>query len=312
MKLSTFLLVSSTLTAFAANSILCRQALMSGSIGPVAFTSIRLGSGILALLPIVLFRRASWRSAGTASNDASDPLRIKASNIWPAVALFSYAIFFSLAYVRLSAAVGALILFPTVQITMIGGSLLQGNKITLLQWVGVVISFMGMLYLLSPGLSAPPVLGTALMIISGSSWGVYSLLGKHQPRPILSTARNFLFSLPAVLVIAAFAMGRWFQNSQTQLTTNGVLLAVISGAVASGIGYILWYLTLRRISMTVASVSQLFVPILVAAGGVIFLDEHLTNRLTVSAILILGGIMLTMVRKKAPGPSADRSLVESG
>jgi drug/metabolite transporter (DMT)-like permease len=223
------------------------------------------------------------------------------------MALFGYAIFFSLAYVRLSAAVGALILFPTVQITMIGGSLLQGNRVTVLQWIGVVISFLGLLYLLSPGLSAPPIIGTAMMIISGASWGVYSLLGKHQERPILSTARNFLFTLPAVVVIAAFAVGPWLQTGRTQLTVHGVVLAVISGAVTSGIGYILWYLTVRRISTTVASVSQLIVPILVAAGGVIFLHEHLTGRLVVSAILIIGGIVLTIVKKRATGPSTDRS-----
>jgi len=281
-----------TLAAFAANSLLCRQALNSGSIGPVEFTTIRLGSGIIALLPVIFL---SHRKIG--AGEWHD-LSFAFSNIKSSLALFSYALFFSLAYIQLDAGIGALILFASVQITMIGISLTQGNKITALEWMGIFISFMGLIYLLLPGLTAPPPLGTFMMILSGISWGVYSLLGRNQARPIFATARNFLFCLPGVLILAAYVLADIIRNGNHRIETEGIILAVISGAFTSGMGYVLWYLTVRRISTTLASVSQLAVPIFTAVGGVLLLGEILTLRLIFASIMIIGGIAISTVYKK--------------
>jgi drug/metabolite transporter (DMT)-like permease len=298
MKISTLFLMLFTLVAFAANSILCRQALMTGSIGPVEFTAVRLGSGIIALLPVVLFHKSLFRSSSTESSDGSVLLRVRISNSWQAMALFAYAIFFSLAYVQLDAGTGALILFASVQISMIGISIIGGNRVALFEWIGLVISFSGLFYLLLPGLSAPPLVGTTLMIASGASWGVYSLLGQNQSRPILSTARNFLFCLPGVIILGLIVMENMSGQERAVLSSDGILLAVISGAVASGMGYVLWYMTVRRISTTVAAVSQLVVPIFAAIGGIIFLNEILSLRLVVASILIISGILMAILGRR--------------
>lgn len=307
MRISTVLLMFFTLVAFAANSILCRQALMSGSIGPVEFTFIRLASGTIALLPLIIFRSHRLLRESTESSDEQDLLKIRMRGIWPAIALFGYALSFSLAYVQLDAGVGALILFASVQITMMGVSIIQGNKVTPPELAGFVISFAGLVYLLSPGLSAPPALGTSLMIVAGVSWGMYSLLGKNQSRPILSTARNFLFCLPGVLVLGLIMAVDAARYGNLRMNTDGIMLALISGAVASGMGYILWYLSVRRITTTVASISQLVVPIIAAAGGILFLNENLNLRLVIASIMIISGISLTILSKKSDGTAAQLS-----
>jgi drug/metabolite transporter (DMT)-like permease len=311
MKLSTALLLLFTLVAFAANSILCRLALISGSIGPVQFTAVRLGSGIVMLLPVFLFHNRTFRLSQSQPSDEPELFRLRLTNIGPAIALFSYAVFFSLAYVQLPVAVGALILFPSVQITMLGGAIIKGENVTTLEWTGIVISLAGLLYLMSPGLSAPPFLGTVLMIFSGVSWGVYSLLGKNQPRPILSTARNFLFCLPGVVILGLITMVTALPGGGFEISPKGILLGVMSGAIASAMGYVLWYLTLRRITTTAASVSQLAVPILAASGGIVFLNESLSLRLMIASALIVGGIVLTIVNRKVPESSGDRSRTKS-
>jgi drug/metabolite transporter (DMT)-like permease len=300
MRISTLLLAFFTLVAFAANSILCRLAMMSGSIGPIEFTFIRLASGTIALLPLIIFRKHWFRRELTESSGGQDLLKIRLSGFWPAIALFGYALSFSLAYVQLDAGVGALILFASVQMTMMGVSMIQGNKVTPPEWAGFVISFAGLIYLLLPGLSAPPALGTILMIVSGVSWGMYSLLGKNQAQPILSTARNFLFSLPGVMILGLIMTGNIIRHGSPQMDADGITLALISGAIASGMGYILWYLTVRRITTTVASISQLTVPILAAIGGIIFLNETLNLRLVVASIMIISGILLTILSKRPP------------
>jgi len=294
MRLSTFFLALTTLVAFAANSILCRLALVSNSIGPVEFTSARLASGIIILLPLILFRKHLF---GKSDLTGKQPnlLEVKLHNFRPSLALFGYALLFSLAYVQLDAGVGALILFASVQITMIGVSILQGNRITPVEWIGVLISLSGLVYLLLPGLTAPPAVGTALMIGSGVSWGLYSLFGKNQPEPILSTARNFLFCLPGVVILGLVILLNATSNGQLNIESNGLLLATLSGAVASGPGYVLWYLTVRRITTTAASVSQLVVPIIAAVGGILFLDESLTLRLVIASVLLIGGIVITIL-----------------
>jgi len=309
MRLSTLLLAILTLTAFAANSIFCRLALISGSIGPVEFTAIRLVSGMIALLPLILFRKRLFRQAVVESAAGRDLLKFRLRNFWPAAALFGYALTFSLAYVQLDAGVGALILFASVQISMVGISIIHGNKVTPFEWSGFVISFLGLIYLLSPGLSAPPALGTFLMIIAGISWGVYSLLGKNQNSPTLSTARNFLFCLPGVLILCFIAASSMVLHGNPRMNTDGIVLALISGAVTSGLGYVLWYLTVSRITITAASISQLVVPIIAAIGGIIFLNENLSLRLIAASFMIIGGIMITILSKRPAKSPVVRSQI---
>lgn len=289
--ISTLFLAFFTLVAFAANSILCRMVLLSGSMGAVEFTFVRLLAGIIVLMPLIIFHRNFFST----KSDEHPPLSISIPNFLPALALFGYALFFSLAYLKLEAGSGALILFASVQITMIGVSILEGNRVSSLEWTGILISFAGLVYLMSPGLSAPSTIAATLMIASGVCWGFYSLLGRNQPRPILTTARNFLFCLPGVVILGLIMIVGYSQEQSFQVNSNGLLLAILSGAVASGMGYVLWYLTVRRITTTIASVAQLAVPVLVAIGGILLLDESLTLRLIISSIMIIGGIMITIL-----------------
>lgn len=267
------------LIAFAANSLLCRAALLkAGVIDPASFTSIRLVSGAVTLAVIAVIRtgspavmRGSWRSA---------------------VALYLYAIFFSIAYVRLTTATGALVLFGAVQITMIGAALRGGDSLRFRQWGGVLIAFAGLLVLCAPGLRAPDPFSALLMATAGLSWGVYSLRGRGSEDPLGDTAGNFCRAVPLALVTSLVMF------SSAAVTTTGVMLAVLSGAIASGIGYSIWYLVLPRIPRTFASVVQLLVPVIAATGGLLFLREPLTTRLVVAAVATLGGIGLTIVKRK--------------
>lgn len=271
----TILLTLLTLFAFAANSILCRMALKDGLIDPVSFTQLRLFSGALVLAPFLIGRRAHvW------------PLRVGG---WkPAFALFVYALAFSLAYVALEAAAGALILFAMVQTSMIGLGLIAGARPRAVEWAGLAVALAGLVYLLAPGLSAPPVGGAALMAVAGVAWGVYSVLGKNEADSVTSTARNFVLTLP-------FAALLFFAGpSSPHATLEGVALAVISGAIASGLGYVVWYSALKGLTNMAASAVQLAVPIVAAAGGVVLLGEAITLRLLIASLLILGGIFVTM------------------
>lgn len=264
--------------AFAANSVLCRMALKGTSLTPQEFTAIRLISGSLILFPIILWKRKQIDF---------EPLKTFVKGI----PLFTYALFFSLAYTQIGAGVGALILFASVQITMVGISIYQGNRLNKIEWCGFLLAFGGLIYLLFPGLSSPPIMSATLMLVSGISWGIYSLLGKGVKDPIIATAKNFLVAglLSCFLII--------FTKFNIDYTGEGFLLAVVSGAVTSGLGYVLWYLTLRDITTTVASIVQLSVPIIAAFGGVLFISESLSIRLAVSTIIIFGGIFLTIKGK---------------
>ena len=265
------------------------MALLNHNLGALTFTIIRLSSGAFMLLPILLLPQRSREEAAVPDR------RFVLS--WPVVgmaaSLFSYALFFSLAYLQLQAATGAIILFPTVQITMIGLSLVLGNRLTLMEWCGFALALGGLIYLLLPGLAAPPLLGALLMMLSGVSWGVYSILGQREPRPVVATARNFVYGLPAVLILLLILIGGI--RDEGSASAEGVLLAVSSGAIASALGYVLWYLALQKISTTMASLSQLAVPIIAAFGGVVFLGEHISLRLVIASIIILSGIALAMV-----------------
>jgi len=270
---TTVLFTLLALVCFAANSILCRLALSSHSIDPATFTAIRLTSGALILGLLVL---APGKKAGKAGNWISGLM------------LFVYAIAFSFAYIKLSAGTGALLLFGSVQATMIIGSMIVKKHPTPFQWVGLFLAIGGLVYLVFPGLSAPDPFRAALMAIAGIGWGIYSLRGAGGSDPVSATAGNFLRAMP----LAAVPLGVYMQT--LKFNPHGFALAVVSGAVTSGLGYVFWYTALPGLGSIRASVVQLTVPILVAVSGVLLLHEHLTQRLEISAAIILSGVALAL------------------
>jgi drug/metabolite transporter (DMT)-like permease len=208
-----------------------------------------------------------------------------------AAMLFLYAVSFSFAYVSLSAGMGALILFGAVQTTMIGTGLFQGERPHVLTWIGLAVALSGLVYLVLPGLESPPPVGTVLMLAAGVSWGVYSLRGFNVRYPIAVTGDNFLRALPFALGVSLVMVSR------LNVSSYGLVWAAISGALTSGMGYVVWYAALQHLSKTRAAMVQLFVPVIAAFGGVVFLSEQVTVRLILAAILIIGGIGLTLVFK---------------
>lgn len=263
------LLVALTMLAFAANSIFCRLALKTTQIDAASFTTIRLLSGAVVLMLIMAVRGVHTASCGS----------------WTAAAaLFVYAAAFSYAYTELPAAVGALILFGAVQVTMIGVGLKTGERFTAPQWLGFLIAVGGLVSLLLPGLSAPEPVAAGLMLLAGVAWGAYSLLGRKLGEPSAATARNFVLALPFAVVLSLATVG------SARLDGAGVAYAIASGALASGIGYSIWYVVLPSLAATVAATLQLSVPVIAAVGGVLFLGEAVTFRLALCSMAILGGI----------------------
>jgi drug/metabolite transporter (DMT)-like permease len=206
--------------------------------------------------------------------------------------LVLYAVPFSFAYTRLSAGTGALILFGAVQVTMLVSAAKSGETLLLTQWLGVLIALAGLVYLVLPGLAAPPPAAAALMGIAGVSWGIYTLRGRGMANPLGQTTINFVRAVPLVIIVSILAA------QQIHVSARGVLLAVVSGALTSGLGYTVWYSALRGLTATRAAVLQLVVPVLAAAGGVVFLMEPISLRLAVSALLVIGGITLTLTRRR--------------
>lgn len=273
------LLTLIAMSAFAANSILCRLAFERSDIDAASFTSIRLLSGALALWLIVALRRAGPRIDGS----------------WPsAAALFVYAAAFSFAYVSLPTGVGALLLFGAVQATMILAGLRRGERLDARQGIGLVLAVGGLGYLMWPGLSAPPPIGSLLMLAAGVAWGAYSLRGRGTADPLGATAGNFLRAAPLGVALSLAALP-WMQ-----VDTVGAGYAVLSGALASGAGYAVWYAALRGLDATRAATVQLSVPVIAAAGGVVLLDEPVTLRLAMASAAILGGIALVVLRRSSP------------
>lgn len=275
------LLTAFTLLAFAANSLLCRLALGGGMIDPISFTTLRLLSGALALLPLARASGASGRAGASSGSWGS------------ALALFAYAAAFSLAYITLTTGTGALVLFASVQVTMLGVALRSGERLNAVQWIGSVLAVGGLVYLVFPGLSAPDPLGALLMGVAGVAWGIYSIRGRGVGAPISMTAGNFRRAVPFSLAASIVALA-W-----AELTAEGVLLAMISGALTSGMGYVLWYRVLRGLTTTQASVVQLLVPVLAALGGVVLLSEAMSMRLILASMLILGGVGLAVVTRRS-------------
>jgi drug/metabolite transporter (DMT)-like permease len=274
-NIATVLLTILALIAFAANSVICRLALGEATIDPASYTAIRLTSGAITL----------WLIAGWTRNKSS----AEAPGGWTSAAmLFLYAATFSFAYVSLSAATGALILFASVQFTMITAGLYSGERPGLLEWFGLLIAIGGLLYLLSPGITAPSPLGSVLMLIAGVAWGVYSLRGRGAIDPIGATTSNFVRTVPMVVLVVV----PWF--STLTLLPEGLLWAVLSGSVSSGLGYVIWYAALRGLTATRAATVQLSVPVIAAAGGILFLSESLSGRLLIASLMILSGIALAI------------------
>jgi drug/metabolite transporter (DMT)-like permease len=265
--------------AFAGNSLLCRLALSTTRIDPASFTTIRMLSGAFALFIIVSFR----------NRFASAPV---AGNWLSAAALFGYAICFSFAYISLPAGTGALLLFGAVQITMIAYGLFLGERLTLKQLTGIALAVAGLVGLLFPGMQAPSLTGSFLMLVAGVAWGIYSLRGRGAGDPSRETAGNFLRTVPLAIAISLVTV------TQYQLDIPGSLYAIASGALASGMGYALWYSVLPRLRAMTAATVQLSVPVISALGGVLFLSEQVTLRLGISSTAILGGIALFIASRR--------------
>jgi drug/metabolite transporter (DMT)-like permease len=282
----TLLLTAVALVAFASNSILCRLALGAREIDAASFTLVRLVSGAVMLL---LIRAAVARRAAPKTLTAAKTLTTATPGPWlPAALLFIYAAPFSFAYIRLSAGTGALILFACVQATMLIGAIRSGERFQWLEGIGLVIALAGLAYLVSPGLSAPSPLGSALMAAAGVSWGIYSLRGRGSADPLGDTTLNFVWAIPLALLVSLVAI------RGSHISDRGIALAMASGALASGLGYTVWFAALRGLTAIRAATVQLTVPVLAAAGGVLFLQESVTVRLVVSAALILGGVGLAL------------------
>ena len=275
------LLTTLAMIAFASNSLLNRLALGQRAIDPASYTTIRLTSG--AVLLFVLASRSSRQ------NKKGQPI-LRGSGISAAL-LFLYAITFSFAYLSLNAGTGALILFGTVQVTMLLMAFWHGERPQLMEWVGLCLALGGLVYLVFPGLAAPSLLGSALMMLAGMAWGFYSIRGRGSTDPLADTAGNFVYAVPMVLLILLIA----FRN--IQISTNGILLAALSGALASGLGYVIWYAALKGLTATRAAIVQLSVPVIAAWGGVLLLDETISTRLFIAGILILGGIGLSVLSR---------------
>ncbi len=262
---------------FACNSLICRLALQDHTIDAGSFTAIRLVSGAIVLFllasrgRITEMPQGSWLSAG---------------------ALFAYAAGFSYAYITLSASTGALLLFGAVQATMIGYGLWKGERLKVFQILGFLMALIGLVGLLLPGVSAPPLFGASLMMCAGVAWGVYSIRGKGVSNPLEFTAGNFIRSIPFTLVLSIIMLAKF------DVSFKGVIYAALSGAVASGIGYAIWYSVLPSLSALKAATVQLSVPVLTAIGGVLLLGEHVSLRLGLATIAILGGIALVIRKNK--------------
>ena len=273
-------LATLSVLAFAGNSLLCRLALAQTRIDVASFTGIRLLAGASVLWMLVMLRR---------SRTAQPGLRGETGNWTSALALFAYAAAFSLAYTQLSTATGALLLFGSVQATMIGVGHWRGERMAPLQVAGLCLALAGLVALLLPGLSAPPLSAALLMASAGIAWGVYSLRGRHAGDPLATTAGNFLRTLPFAALLVALMLGRLVPDA------SGIVYAIASGALTSGIGYALWYAVLPHLGALRAAVLQLSVPVIAAAGGLLLIQEPITLRFVLCSVAILGGVLAVIL-----------------
>ena len=277
MKTRVFTLTLLAMIAFASNSLLCRAALKETSIDAASFTFVRIFSGAAALWLILTTRRTTSQSSG---------------NWISALALFAYAAAFSFAYNTLSAGTGALLLFGAVQSTMILWGFGKGERLDRIQIAGLVVAVAGLVLLVLPGLSAPPLIGSILMLSAGVAWGVYSLRGKTPGDPIAATSGNFLRAVPFAALVSIVMI------RQARLDSLGVVYAFISGAITSGLGYVIWYAALGGLKAASAATVQLSVPVLAATGGILLLGEPITLRYVIASVAVIGGIFLVVTEKR--------------
>jgi len=277
--MKTIALTAVALTAFAANSVLCRLALDGTTIDGASFTAIRLLSGAAVLMLIVMLR-GGYTTASSQGGWISSMM------------LFLYAAAFSFAYTTLNTATGALILFGAVQITMIARSVMVGDRLKAGEWMGVAIATSGLIYLMLPSATTPSLTGFALMTLAGIAWGVYSLRGRGSTSPLMDSADNFARTLPLAALLALISL------PHAHYSTAGVGLAMLSGGVASGIGYAIWYAAMGGMSATQAAAVQLLVPLIAAGGGAIWLAEAASLRLITAATMILGGILMVVMARR--------------
>ena len=274
------------LLAFAGNSLLCRAALRQTSVDPATFTAVRIASGALALGLLAAWRRRQQSQA-----------TVRGAGSWrAAIALLAYAASFSYAYLSLSASTGALLLFGSVQATMIGWGFWRGERLRVVQGLGLVIASGGLLTLLWPGLSAPPWQGTLLMTVAGVAWGAYSLLGRGAGDPLMVTAGNFRRAAWPAIVLALPAIAQASQG----VDAAGLGLALASGALTSGIGYAIWYAALPHLKATQAATAQLGVPVIASLAAVPLLGESMTARLVFATLAVVCGIALAIVPRRQP------------
>lgn len=269
-------LTAIAMLAFAANSVLARLALADGAIDAASYTGIRLIAGAL-----LLYLLLTW-GPGTGGSR-------KMGGSWSgAAALFGYAIFFSVAYLMLGAGLGALILFASVQMSMLGWAVFKGDRPRIIEWIGIALAVASLIYLVSPGLTAPHPLGAVLMALAGASWAAYSLIGRGSRSPLADTTGNFVRCAPVAIALAGVGL------LTTPVSWEGAVYAVASGAIASGLGYAVWYLALPSLSRVQASTVQLTVPAIAAAGRVLFIGESITLRLALASLGILGGVAIAL------------------
>ncbi|HEX7978529.1 MAG TPA: DMT family transporter [Gemmatimonadaceae bacterium] len=278
------------LVAFASNSLLTRLALGTHQIDAASFTAIRLVAGAVMLVALVVAQDRSWSA-------------MKDAGIAGPLALFAYAAPFSFAYLRIGAAVGALVLFGVVQLTMIGYGIARGERPSAMIWLGLVLAAAGLALLTVPSVTRPDPLGVLLMAIAGVAWAVYTLVGRGTADPIAANARSFLWSAPLALVLVLFVIG---SHPEATPSPRGIVLALVSGAVTSGLGYAIWYRALPSLTVTQAAVAQLSVPVIAALGAVAVLGEAVSLRLVVAGVLVLSGVGLVL-SARARQPRVERS-----
>lgn len=270
------------MAAFAANSLLCRLALGQDLLDAATFTTVRMTSGALTLCLIMALGRRHYTPV--------------ASDWRPAAMLFAYMVFFSFAYLSLSAGTGALILFGAVQLTMFVCALRNGEYVSALSWVGLAMAVGGLVYLVSPGLTAPDPFGALLMTVAGIAWGFYSLLGRGVADPLEATAKSFMYAVPPALIVSLLFI------ESLHISASGLMLALASGAITSGCGYVIWYAALPGLTAGRAAAIQLSVPVIAAFGGIVLLSEAVTPRLLLAAVATLGGVAIVVAQRAAKSP----------
>lgn len=274
----TTLLTTAAMLCFAANSLLCRLALAPHAIDPATFATVRVASAAIVLTLIMVLSGMGLP-------------KISLSSWKPTLALLGYLLTFSFGYARLETGTGALLLFGAVQLTIFTVALWRGERLPLLSWIALAVAAAGLIYLVMPGVSAPDPLGALFMIVSGVAWGAFALLARDLPNAIEANADTFLLCLPVMMAVNVGAAG------QFHVSGTGLALAVASGAIASGVGYVIWYAALRGLARTHAATVQLVVPVIASFGGVMLLSEPVTARLVIASVAVLGGVAGVLMRR---------------